>query len=130
MYKNLSFAGVFVLLFLFSSLNAQSLRIGPQIGYQKAQDADKGQVMFGLAARLKVLPMLGAEASINYRQEKYGDGELTIRSWPVMVSGLYYPLPIIYGIVGFGWYNTTFDFSSQLNDAGFADETKQEVGWH
>jgi opacity protein-like surface antigen len=43
-----------------------------------------------------------------------------------MVTGMLYPLPIVYGGVGAGWYNTTFDF----NAPGVDNETKQEFGWH
>ena len=45
-----------------------------------------------------------------------------------MVTGLYRPLPFIYGAVGAGWYNTKFDFNQNLLQAD--DENKQEFGWH
>ena len=89
---------------------AQRVSIGPQVGYYRAQDADEGSFMGGVALRFKVMPILGAEASINYRQEEYFDGALTVRSWPVMVTGLIYPLPFVYGAIGFGWYNVTADY--------------------
>lgn len=107
---------------------AQGIGLGPQIGYQKAADADDGKLMFGAALRLMLTSALGVEGSINYRQEKFADDALTVRSWPVMVTGLLYPLPIIYGAVGAGWYNTTFDFDQNLVIA--EDETTQEFGWH
>lgn len=43
-----------------------------------------------------------------------------------MVTGLVYPLPIVYGAVAAGWYNATFDFESELIE----DRTEQEFGWH
>jgi opacity protein-like surface antigen len=85
--------------------------------------------MGGAALRLKMIPFLGFEGSINYRQEKYANGDLTVRGWPVMASGLIYPLPIIYGIVGFGWYNVTLDYD-QNKIPFMKDETIQKVGWH
>jgi len=115
--------------FLVAQMNAASISIGPQAGYYKAQDADKGSYMGGLACRLKLLPVLGAEASINYRQEEYAHGALTVRSWPVMVTGLIYPLPIVYGAIGAGWYNLTFDYD-QSRVSLLADETTQAFGWH
>jgi opacity protein-like surface antigen len=111
-------------------VNAQSVSLGPQAGYYKAQDTD-GNLMGGAAWRFRFTPMLGLEASINYRQEKYADDALTVRSWPVMVTGLIYPLPIVYGAIGAGWYNTTIDYDQDmLPVSAFEDETKQEFGWH
>lgn len=107
---------------------AQGLNFGPQLGYYKARDADNGEVMYGAALRLRILPFLGAEGSINYRQEDYGDNAVTVRSWPVMITGLLYPIPFLYGALGAGWYNTTFDYNNDLADLG--SETKQEFGWH
>ena len=125
-----------VVLFILAipGVNAQmapfetSVAVGPMLGYQKAQDAD-GNYMAGLALRARLLRLFGFEGSVNYRQEDYGDG-LTVKSWPVMASGMVYPLPFVYGVVGIGWYNTTFDFSDNLEVEGFEDETDQEVGWH
>ena len=104
--------------------------IGPFLGIQKSQDSDEANYLAGAALRLKLLPNLAAEGSIAYRDEKYGDEALTVRSWPVSVTGLLYPLPIIYGGLGAGWYNMTFDYSDALNDTGLEDETTQEFGWH
>jgi opacity protein-like surface antigen len=114
---------------MVAHMNAQSMSLGPQLGYYKAQNADKGSYMVGLAWRLKLMPVLGVEASINYRQEKYANDALTVRSWPVMVSGLIYPLPIVYGAFGFGWYNLTFDYDQNKLPL-LKDETTQKVGWH
>lgn len=125
MYKKMLF--VFALIVLISSqVNAQRIRLGPQVGYYKTQDADDGRFLFGAALRFKLSSALGVEGAINYRQEKYGNDALTVRSWPILVTGMFYPLPIVYGAVGAGWYNTTFD----LDAPGVKNETKQEFGWH
>jgi outer membrane protein W len=117
--------------FVVTPLNAQSFKIGPQIGFQKATDADEGRLMFGGAVRARLIPLLGVEASIGYRQEKFANDALTVRSWPVMVTGLIYPLPIIYGAMGAGWYNTTFDYNqASFPSQNLKDETRQEFGWH
>jgi len=114
---------------LVAQVKAQSLNLGPQLGYYKAQDADNGTYTGGVALRLKLMSVLGVEASINNRQEKYANGALTVNSWPVMVTGLIYPLPIVYGAMGFGWYSVTFHYD-QSRLSLFADETTQKVGWH
>ena len=114
--------------YLAPQAGAQSLSLGPQAGYQKAKDADDGKLMGGLALRLKLSQSLGVEGSINYRQEKFNDA-LTVRSWPIMVTGLFYPLPVAYGAIGAGWYNSKFDFEAPGNAASI-EERKQEFGWH
>ncbi len=120
-------AGLFIL--MAAQVAAQSFGIGPQIGYFKTKDADKGSFMRGAAWRMKLLPVIGVEASIQYRQEEYADGALTVRSWPVMVTGLIYPLPVVYGAVGAGWYSVTSDYD-QKKVPILKDDTSHKVGWH
>ncbi|MDW7681070.1 MAG: outer membrane beta-barrel protein [bacterium] len=117
-----------LIILMAAPMNAQSVSLGPQVGYYKAQDAD-GNFMGGVAWRFKFTPMLGLEASINYRQEKYMDDALTVRSWPIMVTGLIYPIPLVYGAIGAGWYSTTFDYDQDKFPL-LKDETTQEFGWH
>ena len=114
---------------LISIVNAQDAYLGPQVGYQKALDADDGKFMGGAAFRLKLAQTIGAEVSINYRSEEYLNGALSVKSWPIMITGLFYPLPEIYGAIGTGWYNTTFDYD-QSRFPFVADKTKQKIGWH
>lgn len=116
---------VAVALLMTPQVYAQSFNLGPEGGYHKSEDGD-GNLMIGAAARIKLTSSLGAEGAIQYRQEDLGNGAVTVRSWPILVSGLIYPLPIVYGVVGAGWYNTTFEFDIQ----GIDDETEQEFGWH
>lgn len=125
--KTLLIMGLTIL--IVTRIDAQSVSLGPQVGYYKAQDADEGSCMGGIVGRFKFIPMLGLEVSINYRQEKYVDNLLTVRSYPVMVTGLIYPLPIIYGAMGIGWYNTTFDYDQDRLPL-LKDDTAQKVGWH
>jgi len=107
-----------------------SVYLGPHLGIQKSQDATDANYLVGATLRAKFMQILGVEGDIGYRQEKYGSDVLTVRSWPVTVTGLLYPLPIFYGGLGAGWYNTTFDYASIHNDAGISDETTQKFGWH
>jgi len=85
--------------------------------------------MGGVAWRLKLMPVLGVEASINYRQETYLNDVITVQSWPVMVTGLIYPFPIVYVAMGVGWYNLTFDYNQDKLPL-LKDETAQRYGWH
>ncbi|MBN1315054.1 MAG: porin family protein [Anaerolineales bacterium] len=126
--KTLLLVGLFAL--MSTQATAQSVSLGPQVGYTKSPDTD-GNFMGGVAWRFRFSPMLGLEASINYRQEKYANDALTVKSWPIMVTGLIYPLPIVYGAIGAGWYNTTYDYDQDtILMQTFEDETTQEFGWH
>ena len=127
MIKKLLFILAFVA--FVGTSHAQSFMIGPQLGYYapKEEGAD-GSILFGGAARLK-LGSLGVEAAINYRQQKeeiYGS-ELKTSFYPVMVSGLLYPLPILYATAGIGWYNYKVTLESSYGDMS---ETGSEIGYH
>jgi hypothetical protein len=104
------------------------ISIGAQIGWQKAADADNGMVMFGGLLRAKLTYAVSFEASINYRQEKYHNGDIKVSNWPVQLSGLFFPIQHIYGLAGVGWYNAKLEFSGRLN--GLPDKTSQKFGWH
>lgn len=107
---------------------------GPQVGFYKAQDADGARVMGGVALRMRFSEIFGVEGSINYRKEEYGNGFATVTSWPVMVTGLIYPIPVAYGAIGAGWYSTFIDYNLPSGFLGgpatIAAETQQEFGWH
>ncbi len=108
-----------------------SVYIGPQLGYQQARDADNGNLFLGAALRAKFVPAVGAEVSINWRQERFFNRAVTVTSWPVMLTGMFYPVPFLYGSIGGGWYNTTFDYdSSKIPSIVLERETKQTFGWH
>ena len=120
--------GILILLPV-SARGQTSVYVGPHLGIQKSEGAD-ANYLIGATLRVKLMPVLGVEGDIGYRQEKYGSDVLTVRQYPVTVTGLIYPLPIIYGGIGAGWYNTTFDYAERYNDLGIDDETTTEFGWH
>ena len=56
---------------------------------------------------------------------------MTVKQWPVTVSALFYPLPILYGLAGTGWYNTTYEYDVSGTGMEMADEeTEQVMGYH
>jgi len=125
--------GIFLGILILLPLTARSQTatyLGPHLGIQKSRDAQDANYLVGATLRLKLSPFLGAEGDISYRQEKYGSGAVTVRNWPVTVTGLLYLLPTVYGGVGAGWYNTSFDYADTYNKGGYGDETTQEFGWH
>ncbi|MEK7775005.1 MAG: outer membrane beta-barrel protein [Candidatus Zixiibacteriota bacterium] len=122
---------VFLPMLLFSPARCQiGAHIGPHFGIQKSQDAEGSNYLIGVTLRLRLLSAIGAEGDIGYRQEKFGSDAVTVQSWPITFTGLLYPLPVIYGGLGGGWYGTTFDYADVYNDAGITDETMRKFGWH
>jgi len=121
--------GILILLPI-SARSQSSFYVGPHVGIQKTDGADATNYLVGGTLRLKLMPVIGIEGNIGYRQEKFGDGAVTVKSWPVTVTGLLYPIPMIYGGLGGGWYSTTFDYTDAINDAGYDDETASEFGYH
>ena len=134
---------VLILLFAFiqSAAHAQSsggaggsIGLGPQIGFHKSRDADDARLMGGAALRMKLSPSFGVEGSINYRNEEYRNGAVRVRNWPVMITGLLYPVPIVYGAMGAGWYNTSVEYNfppgSPEASLNSITDTQQRFGWH
>lgn len=121
-----------VIFILASVCYAQEIKnpvaIGPQVGWHKAADADDGKFLFGAALKLKLTNALGFEGSLNYREEEYRNGAIAVSQWPVLLSGLFYVTPEIYGLAGVGWYNTKIEFDNAIIDR--PDRTSQEFGWH
>jgi opacity protein-like surface antigen len=107
---------------------------GPQIGFFKAQSADQPRGMGGAVLRVKFSDVFGIEGSINYREERYGGGAVDVKTWPVMMTALVYPVPILYGALGAGWYNTSISYNVPpgllAGAASVSSETKQQFGWH
>ena len=131
--------GAVLLLLLIALLALQSdvfaqLYIGPRAGYYKTKDADEGQMYGGAVARL-ALGGVSIEGAIDYRQEEFEGGLMTMRSWPVQASALPYPLPFLYGVAGAGWYHTTLDYNAdKFEELGSSvvpeDETTSTLGYH
>ncbi len=115
-----------VYLIIAGTVNAQSIAIGVQGSYVKAQDAD-AVLMPGAAVRIG-LGGLKVEGSVGYKSEKYFDGMVKTTTYPVMLTGFLNLLPIVHLEGGIGWYNTKIEYSGLF--AGAPSETSREIGYH
>lgn len=90
--------------------------IGPRAGFYDARDGDDGTFTGGLQARMRVLPFLAVEGSVDYHQADFAGGTVKVRTYPVMVSGLLYvfPNPAIspYLLAGVGWHFQDVEFQA------------------
>lgn len=96
--------------------DAPGFGLGPRGGFYDARDGDEGTFTGGLQARMRVLPFLGIEGSVDYHQSEFANGTMEVRTYPVMVSGLLYffPNPVIspYLLAGVGWHFQDIEFQT------------------
>jgi opacity protein-like surface antigen len=105
-----------------------SIGVGPQIGYQRAGDAESGRIMLGAFIRAKLSMALAIDGSVNYRTEEYGP--INVTSWPVLLSVLFYPVPAVYGLAGVGWHFSTISFENSRFEDDLEDRTESPFGFH
>lgn len=110
--------------------SGERIGFGPIIGWTKASNGDAVKLTGGAALRMKFGEVFGLEGAISYREDKFNNGAVTARSWPIQVTGLFYLVPVVYGAVGAGWYHSTFDYDLGKYPAGTESETKTNFGWH
>jgi opacity protein-like surface antigen len=107
---------------------SRSAQIIPSLGITKPVDGGGDANTYGgLAFRTALAPLLSTEVGVAYRTESRYGGNLAVRSWPVTASLYLTPVPSLYAGAGVGWYQTTFDYSSQIP---LADQTSQQFGVH
>src|SRR5262249_43306026 len=109
-----------------------SFSIGPEGGYLRARDADRGTWFAGAKARLHVLHFLAAEASITFHQNRYESGDIVVTQYPVQLTAFLYILPVgpvrPYILGGVGWYYTRIDHKGNLSF--IEDQTEHFFGVH
>lgn len=106
---------------------AQSISIGPQLGFVKSTDADQTSLMPGLAARLELMGF-GIEGALYYKSEDFRNGAVKTKSYPINITVLWKLLPLIHAEGGVGWYNTQIDYSNIITS--IRNETKSNMGYH
>ena len=104
---------------------AQGFGLGGHYSFVRNQDTDEETNMLGVQARLRGR-YAGVEGSVDYRNDDLGS-DVELKTWPVSASFLIYPVPVVYGLAGLGWYNSTLDFS---DESLFEDQTATELGYH
>ncbi len=126
--KNLIY--VLFAIMIYTAVNAQSISVGPQLGLFKTVDADKVELLPGGAVRIN-FDKVSIEGAFYSKTEKYFNGEMVAKSNPVVITGIFYVLPFVYGEFGIGWYNTKYDYSDSMAVAfGVKSETTKDKGYH
>ncbi len=106
--------------------------IGPAAGYLNAHGADHGTWFGGVQARLHLLKLLAAEASITFHRSEYEGGDVTVTQYPVQLTAFLYLIPDgpvrPYLLGGVGWYYTRVEYDGLFS--GFQDNTDHLFGEH
>jgi opacity protein-like surface antigen len=118
-----------VILVVSSTIMAQSLAFGPQLGFVKSNDAEKASMMPGLALRLNLIG-ISVEGSMYYKSEDFqtSQGKVTIKTYPINLTAFINVLPIVHAEAGIGWYNSKIDFDHPIQS--ISSETKSKPGYH
>jgi len=109
-----------------------SFSMGPEGGYLRARNADRGTWFGGVKARLHLAKILAAEASITFHQNRYADGDVIVTQYPLQLTAFLYIIPEgpirPYILGGVGWYYTRVDYRDTLSL--IKDETDHFFGVH
>lgn len=110
---------------------------GPKIGYHKAQNADQGNLYYGVQARFRPGAIVGIEAAIEYSSgHEFGIGNSSVKTSFVPVTAsllLFVPVSEYfapYGVAGLGAYFTRYSPSGVLDDLGFDSDSDFNLGYH
>ena len=121
--RQLLLAGLFSML-IAGTANAQSsgFGIGAHYSWVRNQETEEGTSMIGAMARMRG-QVVGVEGAIDYRNDDLG-GDVKMKTWPVTASLMIFPIPVVYGLAGLGWYNST------ITSSLFDDQTDSQLGYH
>jgi opacity protein-like surface antigen len=80
-----------------------------------------------LALRTHLTNTVLSEVGAGYRQDKFNNGAVTVKSWPVTASLWLSPVPALYAGGGVGWYQSSVDYADGILYDNF---TTQKFGLH
>ena len=109
-----------------------SFSIGPEGGYLRARGTDRGTWFGGVAARLHLLRILAAEASITFHENTYNHSDVVVSQYPVQLTAFLYIIPAgpirPYILGGVGWYYSRIDYRGA--EAAIPNRTEHIFGEH
>ena len=108
------------------------ISIGLHMGWFQMNDAEDGEIFYGIHARFYFLRIFAVEGSIDFAEQEFEDDDVTLSTVPVQLTGMLMPfqgLPIRpYGLIGVGWYFHDVEYSGSLS--GLEDEDDSTLGVH
>ena len=105
--------------------------LGAAAGFLRARGADEVTWFGGVQARLR-MGYFAAEASIQFHQNRYENGDVVVTQFPVQLTAFLYIIPIgpirPYILGGVGWYRTRTDYKGPFN--AIPDDHQNIFGEH
>lgn len=98
------------------------LGVGARFSYVRNNGIEDNSLMPGVMARIRSLMVLGLEGAVDFRKEELNNGS-ELRSTPITVSAMIYPIPVVYALAGVGFYRTTLDVAGE-------ETTDNQIGYH
>lgn len=130
-------AAILAALALPGTADAGLFGLGGHAGYFKVSDDGEKEFFAGAHARLRLPLFISLEGALDYRPSATRtvdfptpETELDVTTYPITVSALAYPSPLIYVLAGVGWYNTTIEFIDSELVTGPDSETHDNFGSH
>jgi len=113
------------------------LGLGGHVGYFRAGDHGEKKFFAGAHARIKLPLLFAVEGALDYRPAASREvggaargSDLDVTTYPITVSAMIRPMPLLYVLAGVGWYNTTIEFSGPPPFGGPDSETDDNFGSH
>jgi hypothetical protein len=113
------------------------LGLGGHGGYFRVSDEGEKKFFAGAHARLRLPLFLTFEGALDYRPSatrtvnRPAPGtDIDVTTYPITISAMAYPIPLVYLLAGVGWYNTTLEFSDSGVTTGPDSETNDNFGSH
>ena len=111
--------------------------LGGHAGYFEVSDDGEKTFYGGAHARLRLPLFVAIEGALDYRPSAsrtvgypVPGTEVDVTTYPITLSALAYPTPMIYVLAGVGWYNTTIEFKKREPITGISKETSDNFGSH
>jgi len=111
--------------------NVSPFSLGASGGFLRAKNSDEVTWFGGVQARLR-MGYFAAEASIQFHQNKYENGDVIVTQFPVQLTAFLYIIPIgpvrPYILGGVGWYRTRTDYKGPFSS--IPDDHQNIFGEH
>jgi len=111
--------------------NVSPFSLGAAGGFLRAKGSDEVTWFGGVQARLR-LGYFAAEASIQFHQNKYENGDVVVTQFPVQLTAFLYIIPLgpirPYILGGVGWYRTRTDYKGPFSS--IPDDHQNIFGEH
>jgi len=111
--------------------------LGGHVGYFRVADEGEKKFFAGAHARLNLPLVLTIEGALDYRPSASREvggaaqgADLDVTTYPITISAMIHPFPLVYVLGGVGWYNTTIEFSGSSPFGGPDSETNDNFGSH